>query len=185
MSTASSSCGARSRRHRRLANDGAGDAVHRAADQAQAALSRPVDGAGQDIARSSSTSPTASCRRSRTALKLGYCRRFEQELQGLLQVDPERRARGQARAGPLHVGRGSDDAARRQRPAGSGAGLAARASPMSSATPITSSTACRSASGGGAGGLRVAAHPDPLRAAAGRPAGAAQGDRRHDWRWAR
>ena len=60
------------------------------------ALSRPVDAAGQ--------APAGDHRRvGRRAVVFPdgadarLCRRLEQELQGLLQVDPQRRARGQAR----------------------------------------------------------------------------------------
>ena len=133
---------AQGRRDAGAREDGRGDPVHRAADQAPGGPQPAGDGAGQ-------VPPRHHRRVGRRAVdfprgtEARLCRRLEQELQGLLQVDPQRRACCQARPGVLHVGRGPDDAARCQRPAGPGAGFAAGASPMSNATPITSSTACR------------------------------------------
>ena len=67
-------------------------------------------------------------------------RRLEQELQGLLQVDPERRARCQARRRPLHVGRGPHDLARASACSRIWRWSPCWGSAMSSATPIISST---------------------------------------------
>ena len=82
------------------------------------------------------------------------CRRLEQELQGLLQVDPERRARRQARRRPLHVGRGSHDLARASACSRIWRWCRCSASAMSSATLIISSTACRLRAGARAACVR-------------------------------
>ena len=125
-------------------------AVHRAADQARrSALSRPVDA----LAR---LKPLDHRRIRRRAVVVPggagarLHRRLEQELQGLLQVDPQRRARRQAQ----RRGRAAAQYFMSAEDLTTLAGVsvqqdlalvvAARARPMSSATATTSSTACRS-----------------------------------------
>ena len=98
-------------------------------------------------------------------------RRLQQELQGPLQIDPERGAGREAqrrgrRGEVFHVGRGPDDARGGERAAGPGAGVAAGPRAMSSATAIISSTACRSRRKGEQAAF-ARAHPDLYERSAG------------------